>query len=1138
MRTMQFYISAHSGYYLAGLLVALFFSSVFADDFSCSVSKPCSNGACCGVDGFCGYGPTYCGKGCQSNCTATAECGQFAATPGLKCPLNVCCSQFGFCGTTTEFCDVQQKCQSGCGQPSKPSGSGFSVSQRVIGYFESWAGHRPCDQWDATMISATQLTHLNFAFALIDSSNRITPSSPGDIALYSQVMMLKDSNPNLKIFISIGGWTFNDPGPSQRRFSIMVSSSANRATFISSCLQFMRTYGFDGTDIDWEYPVDKLRGGADEDKANLNALLKEFRAAIDSSGTAYGLTITTPSSYYYLRNFDIVEIAKWIDWFNHMTYDLHGVWDRDSSFLGPHVNAHSNLTEIDISMDLFWRNNIPSSKISMGLGFYGRSLQLASSSCTTPGCIFTGMICPAKAGACTGEAGILSYSEIQGLIGGVGAGGSAKRAVPATVVWDKTAAVKYAHWDDQWVSYDDGDTFKQKIDYANKLGLGGMLVWAIDQALSSGADGASLVHAVDNLQGKCRRTACSANPKCSSGFSAVATGSKPDKIAAQCPKGQKQLICCPSNDMPQSCRWAGDAPNCRGDCTEGEEEVTTDRYGGSSSMCTLGYKTLCCIPKKRETADPLKLCKWFGEAPRCSDGFCSDPAYPVQATIGSGSGGNGDFCGSGHKAFCCPSSNTYLDCEWTGGSTCFSTACPAGKVAITSDSQGGGRACWFGSSRKYCCRKPTEPLPNKPPEQNGHWGAPSDEGCQGDGYRQWSSKLIDVSGSWQEACANHPAIIKGTYFIRPTTCDKSIFGIWGKFWVPDNGCCQTSKRSLLLEHVGINQVDLTPPATCGASSGMFLSPVLDRSLHDLDFTGFVNPTPINPANGLVALSVFELMRTPIVRIALQYVWNIAFVAPDSAIETGFFVFQHRTRVTRDIIIVIGSMDRGGLVPLDQRYIDPAQTYAFIVGLPGLLAGDSLYYWTTDMDLHDYALIMAAHTHPFLNNLGRGFQQEPSNADHEIGWRSGIPLLAVTRVGTFLSGPQRRVTRDGPNDLTLTNLVGRGNPGYEMSFWIYPPAQIPAYDRASYHPIGGDAAFTPTEAVWQLNEPTNGIPLLPPNGVIVSPNPDEGQEQIGLAPGPNPNSNPVSNTPPINSAAVSGLGSKSVSNTPPIITRAA
>lgn len=69
-------------------------------DYSCGPGKPCSNGACCGKDGFCGYGTVYCGPGCTSNCNAVAECGKDANPPGKTCPLNTCCSEFGFCGST------------------------------------------------------------------------------------------------------------------------------------------------------------------------------------------------------------------------------------------------------------------------------------------------------------------------------------------------------------------------------------------------------------------------------------------------------------------------------------------------------------------------------------------------------------------------------------------------------------------------------------------------------------------------------------------------------------------------------------------------------------------------------------------------------------------------------------------------------------------------------------------------------------------------------------------------------------------------------------------------------------------------------------------------------------------------------
>lgn len=70
------------------------------DDYSCGPGKPCANGACCGASGYCGYGDTYCGDGCVSNCGAVAECGKDASPSGRKCPLNTCCSQYGFCGTT------------------------------------------------------------------------------------------------------------------------------------------------------------------------------------------------------------------------------------------------------------------------------------------------------------------------------------------------------------------------------------------------------------------------------------------------------------------------------------------------------------------------------------------------------------------------------------------------------------------------------------------------------------------------------------------------------------------------------------------------------------------------------------------------------------------------------------------------------------------------------------------------------------------------------------------------------------------------------------------------------------------------------------------------------------------------------
>lgn len=110
----------------------------------------------------------------------------------------------------------------------------------------------------------------------------------------------------------------------------------------------------------------------------------------------------------------------------------------------------------------------------MGLGFYGRSFTLADPSCTEPGCPFAS---GGKHGECTGTSGVLSNAEIQRII-------ADKKLEP---VFDKTAGVKYMTWDsDQWVSYDDADTFKVKMDFANDLGLGGTSKFAkLDRSLDA-----------------------------------------------------------------------------------------------------------------------------------------------------------------------------------------------------------------------------------------------------------------------------------------------------------------------------------------------------------------------------------------------------------------------------------------------------------------------------------------------------------------------------------------------------------------------------------------------------------------------------------------------------------------------------
>ena len=103
--------------------------------------------------------------------------------------------------------------------------------------------------------------------------------------------------------------------------------------------------GFDGLDIDWEYPGAPDRGGNTDDTKNYVLLMQTLRSTFDASGGKYGLTFTTPSSYWYLRWFDLPNLMKYADWTNFMTYDLHGVWDATDP-IGSVVQGHTNLTYV------------------------------------------------------------------------------------------------------------------------------------------------------------------------------------------------------------------------------------------------------------------------------------------------------------------------------------------------------------------------------------------------------------------------------------------------------------------------------------------------------------------------------------------------------------------------------------------------------------------------------------------------------------------------------------------------------------------------------------------------------------------------------------------------------------------------
>ncbi|KAK3208706.1 hypothetical protein GRF29_77g1643686 [Pseudopithomyces chartarum] len=468
------------------------------DATKCLSDGSCADGSCCSKKGTCGYGPEFCGNGnCTSGCTATAMCGKYSKGGKLKCGMNLCCSATGWCGTTDIYCtngDPEHNslpCQKGFGSCEVKKGRKCGVGSgttngRTIGYYQgSNTRDRLCNLIYPADIDTKGYTHLYYAFASINpESFSVVPADSGDPELYTQFTALKSKG--IKTWIAVGGFDFSDADkPTHGTWSKLCASTSNRAAFIQSLKDFMTKYGFQGVDLDWEYPVDEDRGGHEEDTANLVLLVKEMRAVF---GNAFGISLTLAPDYWYLRYFDAKTMESSVDFFGFMAYDLHGFWDQDVKTLGSIVRGQADIRDIGNNTVPLTFAELDFSKINFGVALYGRGYTLKDKKCTDLECKFKG---PSKPGVCTNGDGVLSLVEIEQLI-------KEKNLKPKYL---PEAMMKQITWDDQWIGYDDAETIKNKKAWADDQCFGGTMAWSVD--FNSG--GGSGLDRVNTTDGKCGR---------------------------------------------------------------------------------------------------------------------------------------------------------------------------------------------------------------------------------------------------------------------------------------------------------------------------------------------------------------------------------------------------------------------------------------------------------------------------------------------------------------------------------------------------------------------------------------------------------------------------------------------------------
>ncbi|MEY8353230.1 glycoside hydrolase family 18 protein [Lachnospiraceae bacterium 54-53] len=350
---------------------------------------------------------------------------------------------------------------------AKPDSDGQSAAaeaetEKMVGYYAAWAAY---SGYFPDQIDAGKLTHINYAFANIGPDLRLTLGYPDvDPQNIKLLNSLKEKNPGLKTLLSVGGWNWSG------NFSDAALTDASRTAFADSCVEFIVTYGFDGVDIDWEYPVSgglTANGRRPEDKKNFTLLLRKIREKLEERGKADGrhylLTIAGGADRSYVNNVELAEVAGYLDYANIMTYDLHGHWDSRTDLLAPLYDNSDPSPQYKISVDQAvntWLDaSFPAQKLVMGIPFYG-----------------------------------YLYSSVQNSNNGMyqtfgGASSIGYQAIKANYL-NKAGYTAYVHPQSKvpwlfngtiFISYEDPGSVAHKADYIKSKKLGGAMIWELSQ---------------------------------------------------------------------------------------------------------------------------------------------------------------------------------------------------------------------------------------------------------------------------------------------------------------------------------------------------------------------------------------------------------------------------------------------------------------------------------------------------------------------------------------------------------------------------------------------------------------------------------------------------------------------------------
>ncbi|KAF7418048.1 hypothetical protein HZH68_000701 [Vespula germanica] len=336
----------------------------------------------------------------------------------------------------------------------------------VACYVAMWAKYRPSNGYfTLDNLKPQHCTHLIYAFAglnttswEIQSLDRWSDIEEDEIGNYRKMTNLRKQYSGLKVSIGIGGWN-----EGSKNYSILASDKEKRESFINSVVTFISKYKFDGVDLDWEFP--SQRGGTSEDKKYFAILIKELKKALPNSLLTAAIS---PNKKVIDEGYDIPKISKYLDYIYIMAYDYHGSWDLKILPNAPLNSADDASVNSTVSYLLQLR--APPEKLILGLPMYGRTY--FSTENILPGTNPIGMSCESDgfSGPYTNTNGTMGYNEICEVL---------KNKTWSTG-WDIDSKTPYAVNGNKVILYDNYKSLQEKVLYANKMNLGGVMIWSID----------------------------------------------------------------------------------------------------------------------------------------------------------------------------------------------------------------------------------------------------------------------------------------------------------------------------------------------------------------------------------------------------------------------------------------------------------------------------------------------------------------------------------------------------------------------------------------------------------------------------------------------------------------------------------